>query len=119
LFTFTGSNIVFQWKHYPGFAFVVLTGILFYKSHQPGIIAPGFTILPGFFGQLSFSAAIKTVTLGINAGVISTNVFYGQLYSSHGLYFISLFRQVLSVDWHKKILAGIMMWYKTINIVLT
>jgi len=62
--TISTTNIVLQSEHYLGLIFLILTAVLFAKSHKLGVIILGITILLGIFKVLSFSPAITSYSIG-------------------------------------------------------
>jgi hypothetical protein len=68
LWTIANSDIMLVWKHYVGFAFLVLTILLFVVRHLFGVLCLGLTLLLGVTGLLSYSPAITITTFWFGDG---------------------------------------------------
>lgn len=72
------SDVGFLWKHYVGFAGLLLTIAAFFRNHKIGVITLGIVLLTGLIGLLSFSAAITISTHSVGIGNVYVPVFIGQ-----------------------------------------
>ncbi|MEO8769805.1 MAG: hypothetical protein ABI402_06965 [Ferruginibacter sp.] len=67
-----------NWKHYLALGCLLLTGILFYKNHQLGTLSLGLLLIIGYFGFLSFSPTLHTISFGIRPRGFFIPFFNGQ-----------------------------------------
>jgi hypothetical protein len=72
------TEIILVWQHYLAMVLLIICPFLIIKNHQIGVLSIGFLIFAGYWGYLSFSPELYTVSYTFGTEDYQIYLFRGQ-----------------------------------------